>query len=162
MQLTRRLITSAAAAGCLLAGITPAAMAKSHAVNYAGKTRDGDPISFTLVNGSKITNLKAFVPTLCGSPDGFPMHGSDPFDPPGSFPLNKTTKVKAKRHNAIWETADVTKNFVVSFKRDRRGVYTGTLHSDFSFLFIVYSYPISSRAYVCTGDSQFTFKPVKK
>jgi hypothetical protein len=161
MQPTRKLISAAVAAGCLLAGAAPAAIAKSHAVTYAGKTRDGDPMSFTL-NGSKITRLKAYVPTLCGSTQGFPMHGTDPFDPPGSFSLSRTTKVKAKRHNAIWNTADVTKNFVVSFKRGRGGVYTGKLHSDFSFLFIVYSYPISSRPYVCTGDTTFTFKPVKR
>ncbi len=161
MQLTRTLIASAAAAGCVLAGAAPGAMAKSHNAYYSGKTRDGDPISFTLVNGSKVTNLKAYVPTLCGSTQGFPMHGTDPFDPPGSFPLSKTTKVKAKRPNAIWNTSDVTKNFVVSFKRGRKGVYTLKLHVDYSFLMIVYSYPISSRPYVCTGDSQGTFKPVK-
>jgi hypothetical protein len=35
----------------------------SHAkrVNYAGKTRDGDPMSFTLV-GNKLTKLKAYAP----------------------------------------------------------------------------------------------------
>lgn len=162
MQLSRKLVASAVAAGCVLAGATPAAMAKSHGVNYAGKTRDGDPISFTLLNGSKVTNLKAYVPTLCGSTQGFPMHGTDPFDPPGSFPLSKTTKVKAKRHNAIWNTADVTKNFVVGFRRGRNNVYTMKLHVDYSFLYIDYgSYPLSSHGYVCTGDSQGTFKPVK-
>jgi hypothetical protein len=111
-------------------------MAKSHPVYYAGKTRDGDPISFAL-NGTTINKLKAYVPALCGSTDGFPMHGSDPFDPPGSFPLSKTTKVTAKRHNAIWNTSDVTKNFVVSFKRGAGGIITGKLHSDFSFLMIL-------------------------
>jgi hypothetical protein len=69
----------------------------------------------------------------------------------------RTTKVTAKRPNAIWNTADVTKNFVVSFKRGRHGLITGRLHADYSFLMIVYSYPISSRAYVCTGDTTFTF-----
>lgn len=134
-------------------------MAKSHAAHYAGKTRDGDPISFTLT-GSKISKLKAYVPVLCGAsdPDGFPMHGSDPFDPPGSFPLSRTTKVIVKRPNAIWSTSDVTKNFTVSFKRGHGGVITGKLHSDFSFVMIVYSYPISSRPYVCTGDTTFKFK----
>jgi hypothetical protein len=161
MQLSRKLLASAVAAGCIVAGAAPSAMAKSHKAYYSGKTRDGDPISFTLVNGSKVTNLKAYVPTLCGSTQGFPMHGTDPFDPPGSFPLSKTTKVKAKRANAIWNTSDVTKNFVVSFKRGRKGIYTMKLHVDYSFLFIVFSYPITSHPYVCTGDSQGTFKPVK-
>jgi hypothetical protein len=164
MRISRHLTTVALAAACAVAGITPAsAAARTHGVNYAGKTRDGDPMSFTLVGSSKITNVKAYVPTLCGSTQGFPMHGTDPFDPPGSFPLTKTTKVTAKRPNAIWNTADVTKNFAVSFKRGRHNIITGTLHSDFSFLFINFgSYPISSRPYVCTGDTKFTFQLPKK
>lgn len=163
MPLTRKLMTAAAAAAsACLAAASPAAMAKSHGVTYAGKTRDGDPISFMLLNGSKVTKLKGYVPTLCGSTEGFPMHGTDPFDPPGSFPLGRTTKVTAKRPNAIWNTSDVTKNFVISFKRGRKGAYTMKLHVDYSFLFIVYSYPISSRPYVCTGDSQATFVPVRR
>jgi hypothetical protein len=155
MQLSRRLAISAVTAGLIVASAAPAAGAKG--INYAGKTRDGDPISFTLVNSSKIANLKAYVPTLCGSTQGFPMHGTDPFDPPGSFPLSKTTKVTAKRHNAIWNTADVTKNFEVSFKRGAHNVITGTLHSDFSFLFIDYG-TLTAHPYFCTGDTKFTFQ----
>jgi hypothetical protein len=155
MHLKGRLTISALAAALIAAAAAPAAMAKP--VNYAGKTRDGDPMSFTLA-GKKLTHIKAYVPTLCGSTDGFPMNGTDPFDPPGSFPLSRTTKVTAKRPNAIWNTSDVTKNFVVSFKRGRHNVITGTLHSDFSFLYLVYSYPITSRPYVCSGDTKFTFR----
>jgi hypothetical protein len=145
----------ALAAVLIAAAAAQPAMAKG--IHYQGTTRDGDPMSFTLV-GHKLTKLKAYVPTLCGSTDGVPMSGSDPFDPPGSFPLFRTTKVTAKRPNAIWNTSDVTKNFAVSFKRGRHHVVTGTLHSDFSFLYLVYSYPITSRPYVCTGDSKFTFR----
>lgn len=160
MQLTRRLTLSALAAAAIAAGAAPTAMAKG--LNYSGTTRDGDPMSFTLV-GKKLTHIKAYVPTLCGSTDGQPMHGTDPFDPPGSFPLFRTTKVTATRPNAIWNTNVVTKNFVVSFKRGRHNVVTGTLHSDFSFLYLVYSYPITSRPYVCTGDTKFTFRlPAKR
>jgi hypothetical protein len=158
ISLSRRLALSAVASVCLAVGAAPGALAKSNGTHYAGKTRDGDPISFTLI-GSKVTQLQAYVPTVCGTPDpgGLPLSGSDPFDPPGSFPVARTTKVQAKRANAIWNTADVTKNFVVSFKRGRHGLVTGRLHADYSFLMIVYSYPISSRAYVCTGDTTFTF-----
>jgi hypothetical protein len=158
MRITRHMTTALLATVAVAVAAAPAASAKSRGVNYAGKTRDGDAASFTLVGNSKITNLKTYVPTLCGSTQGFPMHGTDPFDPPGSFPLSKTTKVTAKRPNAIWRTADVTKNFKVSFKRGRHNLITGTLHSDFSFLFIDFgSYPISSHPYVCTGDTKITF-----
>jgi len=126
--------------------MAPSALAKSKPVHYAGTTRDGDAISFTLA-GAKLTQLKAYTPTLCGTsdPGGLPLSGSDPFDPPGAFPLARVTKRTAKRENAIWNTNLVTKNFVVSFRRGRHGVVTGKLHVDYSFLMIVYSYPISSR-----------------
>src|SRR5690349_17548187 len=163
MRITRHTGTAALATAAVAVAAAPAATARVRGINYAGKTRDGDPASFTLVGNSKITNLKAYVPTLCGSTQGFPMHGTDPFDPPGAFPLSKTTKVTAKRPNAIWRTADVTKNFRISFKRGRHGLVTGTLHSDFSFLFIDFgSYPISSHPYVCTGDTKITFYLPKK
>jgi hypothetical protein len=158
MRIPRHLITCAFAAGLVAAGAAPVAIAKSPGINYAGKTNSGDPISFTLV-GSRLT--KAYVPTVCGTsdPDGTPLSGTDPFDPPGAFSLKRTTHVTAKRPNAIWNTSDVTKDFVISFNHGRHGVITGKLHSDYSFLMIVYSYPISSRPYVCTGDTTFTFKP---
>lgn len=159
MRVSRHLASVALTGACLAVAVAPSALAKSKAVHYAGTTRDGDPISFTLA-GSKLTHLQAYTPTLCGSSDpaGLPLHGSDPFDPPGSFPLAHVTERKAKRENAIWNTNLVTKNFVVSFKRGRRGLVTGKLHVDYSFLMIVYSYPISARPYVCTGDTTFTFK----
>ena len=158
MRISRHMSTALLATAAVAVAAAPAASAKSRGVTYAGKTRDGDPASFTLVGNSKITNLKTYVPTLCGSTQGFPMHGTDPFDPPGAFSLSKTTEVTAKRPNAIWRTADVTKNFKVSFKRGRHNLITGTLHSDFSFLFIDFgSYPISSHPYVCTGDTKITF-----
>jgi len=132
--------------------------AKSHA--YSGKTRNGDPISFT-VSGSRIKHLKAYVPTLCLATEGLPMSGTDPFDPPGSFPVGKAGKAKAKRPNAIWNTSDVTKNFVVKSKRDRHGRVSGKLHVDYSFLELIWTYPISSRPYVCTGDTTFHLSPKK-
>jgi hypothetical protein len=158
MRTPRRLTTSALAAACVLAGAAPAAMAKIHGISYSGKTRMGDPISFTL-SGSKITKLKAYVPTLCLPTSGLPLSGTDAFDPPGSFQLGRTGKAKAKRYNYIWHTSDVTKNFAVSTKRGRGGVITGKLHSDYSFLMILYSYPISARPYVCTGDTTFRIAP---
>jgi hypothetical protein len=82
ISLSRRLALSAVASVCLAVGAAPGALAKSNGTHYAGKTRDGDPISFTLV-GSNVTQLHAYVPTVCGTPDpgGLPLSGSDPFDP---------------------------------------------------------------------------------
>lgn len=73
---------------------------------------------------------------------------------PGSFALGHTTQRTAKRENAIWNTNTVTKHFVVNVKRRRRGVVTGKLHVGYSFLMIVWSYPISHgcRHGSTTGD----------
>jgi hypothetical protein len=134
--------------------------ARAKSTVYRGRTRRGDPVSFTVVR-SRITRLSAFVPTLCLATDGPPMSGTDPFDPPGSFRLGRTQKLKAKRPNAIWNTSDVTKNFSVTTKRDRSGRISGKLHVDYSFLQILYTYPISARPYVCTGDTTFRLAPRK-
>jgi hypothetical protein len=145
------------AALALGAAALPAA-AGAKTTSYHGKTRDGDPISFKIA-GSRITKLSAFVPTLCLSTSGSPMSGTDPFDPPGSFRLGRTTKVTATRPNAIWDTSDVTKNFFVTAKRDRAGWVSGKLHVDYSFLELVWTYPMSSRPRVCIGDTTFKLAP---
>src|SRR5262249_27158481 len=127
-------------------------------VVYRGKTRAGDPISFKVV-GARITKLSGYVPTLCLATEGPPMSGTDPFDPSGSFPIGHTHKVKGKRHNAIWYTADVTKNFSVTTKGGPAGRISAKLHVDYSFLQILYTSPISARPYVCTGDTTFRLAP---
>ena len=155
MRISRRLMT------CALAGATlavPAQSALARGVKYSGKTRHGDPISFT-ASGSRLTNVKAWVPTLCLSTDGYPRVGTDAFDPPGSFALGRTGKAKARRPNAMGVTSDVTKNFTLTSKRERDGAISGKLHSDFSFLQVLYTYPISARPYVCTGDTTFRVGP---
>jgi hypothetical protein len=147
-------IVTAAALG---AAVLPAT-ASAKRVSYTGKTRDGDPISFK-VAGSRISKLSAYVPTLCLATEGMPMSGTDPFDPPGTFKLGRTTKVSAKRDNAIWNTNLVTKNFFVTTKRGRAGQISGKLHVDYSFLEILFTYPISARPYVCSGDTTFHLAP---
>lgn len=135
-----------------------AAPAQAKSVAYHGKTRAGDPISFT-VAGSRVTHLSAFVPTLCLATEGMPMSGTDPFDPPGAFRLGRTGKVTTKRPNAIWNTSDVTKNFTVTTTRGGGGRISGKLHVDYSFLQLLYTYPMSARPYVCTGDTTFRLAP---
>lgn len=143
----------------MMAGAIPAiAAAQDRPVRYQGKTRAGDPISFKLL-GSKLTHLSAYVPTVCLATHGLPLSGTDPFDPPGTFPLGRTGKAKAKRPNAIWNTSDVTKNFRVTTKRGKAGRISGKLHVDYSFLQLLFTYPISSRPYVCSGDTTFHLTP---
>lgn len=166
------LATCALAAACLGGGAAPAAAAAragasaapaagahgaraTHAVRYRGRTRHGDPITFVLT-GSRVSRVHGWAPTLCLAIEGMPLSGTDAFDPPGAFPLGRQGEVKALRHNSMWVTSDVTKHFTLTAKRGRGGRITGRLHSDFSFLQLLFTYPISSRPYVCTGDTTFT------
>jgi hypothetical protein len=144
------------AALALGAAVLPTAAEAGHTkgVTYAGKTRAGDPISLVLT-GTRISHLSAYVPTVCLPTHGTPRSGTDPFDPPGSFRLGRTQKVTAKRPNALGVTSDVTKHFLITTKRTRAGHITGKLHVDYSFLQILYTYPISAVPYVCTGDTTF-------
>ncbi len=135
-----------------------AGAARSTAVSYRGRTRADDPISFT-VNGSKVSKLKAYVPTVCLPTHGTPMSGTDPFDPPGSFRLGHTDSTHAKRKNAMYPGADPTKHFVVSTQRDRTGRVSGKLHVDYSYLMILPTWPPSATPYVCTGDTTFRLSP---
>src|SRR5436305_9131735 len=154
--MSHRIRTLATMLACAAAAVPAAAQAKA-GVAYMGKTRDGSPISFTL-SGSRITKLTAYVPTLCLA-EGTPLSGTDPFDPSGSFRVGRTDKVTVKRPNAIWNTSNVTKNFFVTAKRGRGNRITGKLHVDYSFLMLLYTYPMSARPYVCTGDTTFRLAP---
>lgn len=158
--MSSHLIRLALASVACAAIAAPAAAQAAKSTTYRGKTREGNPISFR-VAGSRISHLSAYVSTLCLATEGMPLSGTDPFDPPGSFRIGRDQEVKAKRANAIWNTADVTKNFHVTAKRDKKGRITGKLHVDYPFLMIVYSYPIYGRPYVCTGDTTFHLSPVK-
>lgn len=139
-------------------GVT--AQDRTRSVFYHGTTRAGDPISFR-ASGSRVRGLSAYVPTVCLATDGVPLSGTDPFDPPGSFRIGRTGKATAKRDNAIWDTSKVTKHFRVTLKRQRSGGVSGKLHVDYSFLQILFTYPISSRPYVCSGDTTFRLKAPK-
>jgi hypothetical protein len=142
-------------ATCALAG---ASVAQAKPVHYSGKTRDGDPISFTVKKG-KISHLKAYVPTTCGGTDGGTRTGTSAFDPSGTFRIGHKKMVKGTRENELGVTSDITKYFKVSSHRHKHGRISGSLNSSFSFLQVLYTYPISSEAFVCRGDTKFNLRP---
>ena len=158
--MSTRIPTTILAALALGAAALPAAAEAAHAKGsaYRGKTRAGDPISFT-VTRSRVTKLSAFVPTVCLPTHGTPRPGTDAFDPPGAFRIGLTENVTAKRYNSMGSTSDVTKHFSITTKRDRVGRMTGKLHVDYSFLQVLYTYPISGLPYICTGDTTFQLAP---
>lgn len=157
MNLKRTVAVTAALAVAVAA---PAAAAKP--VNYAGKTKTGDKVTFKLA-GSKITNLKAMLPTICLPTSGNPRSGTDFFEPPGGFPLGKETKVEtpepvdsAMHYNKVSKWFHVTPSGV-----GKKGVIKGKLHMNFSFDTLGVdtwgSYHL--QPYICTGDGSFTAAP---
>jgi hypothetical protein len=139
---------------CALGG---AAVAQAKPVPYSGTTKEGNAISFTL-KGNKISKIKTEVPTLCASPDGGPRAGTSAFDPPGAFAIGHKVSKHAKRGNEMGVTSDVTKHFVVKSHRGKHGKVTVKLHLDYSFGEVQYTYPISLKQFVCTGDDSFSLR----
>jgi hypothetical protein len=150
----RKAITILTAA-CTFAG---AAVAQAKPVHYSGKTRDGDPISFTVKKG-KISHLSAYVPTTCGGAQGGTRTGTSAFDPSGALAIGHKVTKTGKRDNEMGVTSEITKYFHVNSHRHKHGRLSGSLNSSFSFLQVLYTYPISSEAFVCRGDTTFNLHP---
>jgi hypothetical protein len=139
---------------CALGG---AAVAQAKPLHYSGTTKEGNAISFTL-RGNKISKVRTEVPTLCASPGGGPRAGTSAFDPSGAFAIGHRVSKHAKRENEMGVTSDVTKHFVVRSHRGKHRKVTVKLHVDYSFLEVQYTYPISSKTFVCTGDDSFSLR----
>lgn len=135
-----------------------AAVAQAKPVHYSGQTRAGDPISFTVKKG-KISHLEAYVPAVCGATTGGTLSGTSAFDPSGSFRIGHKKTVHGKRDNQLGSTSQITKYFKVDSHRHKHGRISGSLNSSFSFLQVLYTYPISSKSYVCRGDTTFNLHP---
>lgn len=134
------------------------AVAQAKPVHYSGKTRDGDPISFT-ANRGRISHLSAYVPTVCGDVYGGTRSGTSAFDPSGTIAIGHKVTKTGKRDNELGMTNTITKYFHVSSHRHAHGRISGTLNSSFSFLEVQYTYPITGKSFVCRGDTTFNLKP---
>ena len=139
---------------------TGAGEAAAKSVTLSGTTEAGNQISFKR-NGSRISQIKALVPTTCvpatSRGGGPPSSGSEMFTPPGSFRIGRERKVAALQ-DAAMHYDKVTKNYRVTLKRGaKKGRFTGKLHVNFSKQTLGYSsfsgtYLIP---WICQGDDRF-------
>jgi hypothetical protein len=149
-------ISALAVTGLLLG----AGAAQAKTVSYKGKATGGYHVTFKK-SGNKVRNLKAGVPTTClASTTGYPPNsGSDLFNPPGSFPIGKTTKTKKLQKTGLWYSK-VTKNYHVTLKKAGKKI-KGKLHMNFSYAMPVFDYYNPHLViYICRGDAKFTARPV--
>jgi hypothetical protein len=155
--MTRTVRTVALAVVLSLAAAAPAVAAKT--VDYKGKTRGGNTITFKR-QGSKVWWISTMVPTVC-----LPINrvgeksiaGAEIFTPPGYEIVGKEVAFKDLQKPALYYSK-VTKNYKVSLKNGRRGALSGKLHVSFSFIIPTYPMP-SMIIYSCVGDSTFSARP---
>ncbi len=143
-------LRTAALALLLLAASAPAAQAAS----YAGKTRDGAAIRFTL-KGTKVSAINTTVPASCveSTGSGATRAGVETYRPPGAFPLGRTTRARALQPAAMNRGTRATKNYAVTVKRAGAKV-SGTLKVNYSFLAPgadIYH----SLVFICQGSTRF-------
>jgi hypothetical protein len=141
---------------CALVG-SSAAEAKT--VSYKGKTSSGTSIKFKR-KGSKVSKIRTAVATTCieTTGSGYTRSGSELYQPPGSFKLGKTKKVKKLQPAAMNSGIKATKNYKVKVKKSGRRKIKGKLNLNFSFLVpdLFRSLPYT---YICTGSAKFSAKP---
>lgn len=154
----KRITTGTIALLALLVAAAPAAAKpKPKALHYEGETAAGNTMEFTLT-GKRLSGINGYIAVNCVPTHGPPLSFSDEFDPPGSFVLGKSRKASATEYMSY--KGDVTKNFTVDVKSDRRNHWIADIHVDFSYEEVV---PVGvgeldQRFYVCQGDDSFSFK----
>ena len=156
-----RTVAALIALAIVAVAAAPASAAKP--ARYSGKTTAGDPISFNLAGG-KLTGLRSATPMSCVPTQGTPRAGTDLFEPAGAFALGRTTTVQSPGPvESAMHYAEVTKFFRVSARRSRHGKVTGTLHQNYSFETIGFSWgEMILLPWVCQGDARFSVAPRKR
>ena len=156
-----RRFAAVALAAASLQVMTMPAPADAKAVRYVGTTSAGDRISLTAVGGV-IADLRTSTPVSCVPTDGTPRAGTDLFEPPGRFPLGRTTTAQT---DGPVETAmhynEVTKHFRVTVRRRKGRAITGALHQNYSFETLTYGSggDLALLPWVCQGDVRFRVRP---
>lgn len=150
-------LTAALAAALTIAA--PAAAAKP--TPYVGKTNAGDRITFVL-RGGKVSNVRTFTPTSCVPTGGTPRAGTDFYEPPGRFPLGRTTKVQTTEPvDSAMHYAKVSKWFHFTARRAKGRTIAGKLHQNFSFEWLTSDSwsGVGLIGWVCQGDASFSARP---
>ncbi|WP_320671176.1 hypothetical protein [Patulibacter defluvii] len=153
---TTTLRRTAAVATCgLLLAMAPSS---AGAASYRGKTSGGTSIQLS-VSGKRVSGIKTLVPTSCVETTGSfgTAVGAELFQPPGSFTVGRTAKVKALQPAAMNSGTKATKNYTVTLKSAGKRAISGKLAVNFSYLrpgpSIYQSY-----VFICSGSARFTAK----
>lgn len=118
--------------------------------NYAGKTKEGGPISFVYRKG-RVAFLEARIHTTCGTTQGGNPVPKGFFDPPGNVEFRVNGKESQFKMND-WPTRFYT------FKGTKRGKrIVGNLR--LSWLLPLANY---TQSRVCLGTARFNLKPSRK
>ncbi|EHN10044.1 hypothetical protein PAI11_31150 [Patulibacter medicamentivorans] len=153
---TTRRAAALTTCGLLLASGATATAAQ--AASYRGKTSGGSSIGFSL-SGKRISRISTTVPTSCVETTGSfaTTAGAELFQPPGSFTVGRTSKVKALQPAAMNQAIKATKNYTVTTRTAGRGRIGGKLAVNFSYLRPGASI-YQSYVWICSGSASFTAK----
>jgi hypothetical protein len=143
----RRALAAAPLLVAALALAPAAASASARPVKYAGKTKEGSKITFTLEHGW-LDGLSTMVPTTCVSAQGgTPKVTLWPWSAPYKYRLGRTAKVT---------TGDPTRHYKISSHRHGKTI-TGKLSLNFSLL--TDDGWGGYRILTCYGTASFKAKP---
>jgi hypothetical protein len=137
----------------------PAAQA-AKGIAYKGKTSQGHKITFRYSKG-KMYKLVTGVSMTCIPIQGIgkPQIGLDLWTADGLKTNLKGLKVTEKSPSSMYYN-EVTKHHTVKTHRSRRGVITGSVRVQYSFL--IPKYPIGTfTIYSCLGNMKFKAKPAR-
>lgn len=154
----KRITIPAIALLALLVAATPAAAKPQKTYHYEGETDAGQSISFDLT-GKRLSGFDGYISTTCVPTHGVPLTFSTEFNPPGSYAFGKTRKASGTEYMSY--KGDVTKNYEITVKEDRNGLWYVDLHVDYSYEEVTGSsgLELEQRFYICQGDDGFGFKP---
>jgi hypothetical protein len=143
----------------LLAVLAGGSTAEAKSVAYKGKTSSGTSITFKR-KGNKVSKIRTALSTICieTTGSGLTRAGSELYQPPGSFRLGKTKKVKKLQPAALNQGIKATKNYTVKVRKSGKRKIKGKLKLSYSFLIpdLFRSLPYT---YVCSASHTFTAKP---
>ncbi len=125
------------------------------AATLQGTTKDGSKITLKR-SGSKVSNIKTMVPTICveTTGSGRTRAGGELFRPPGSFAIGSQGKAKALQPAAMNSGTEATKNYTVKLNGAGGRAVSGKLSVNFSFL-IPDLFRNMPYIYMCQGTTSF-------
>lgn len=150
-------ITITAIALLALIVAAPASAKPAKTFHYEGETEAGSSISFDLT-GKRVSDIDGYITTTCIPTHGVPLTASTEFNPPGSYALGQTRKSSGTEYMSY--KGDVTKNYTITIKPGRNGIWVADISVNYSYEEVSGSsgLELEQHFYICQGDDEFTFR----